>query len=330
MIENVIARPFPRKPAVAILGLLAAILVASLIGLQSAQASDVLHVPNDFNTIQAAVDAASPGDVIRVAPGTYNENVVITTADLRLRGQRDGDEEEEDDDDGDEEGDGGDGNAILDGTGLGGIGIHLLNTSGVRVSGFVVQNFEAGVVLDNIQDSHVSNIEAKYNDSDVASLRGGLQLVNSHDNRVTHVYAHHNGHNGITLKGGSTSNTLRRNTANDNGQNPAVAASFGGCGVQLISSGNHDNIINGNETLRNGWGIQVGAGSNGNRVIRNESHENQRAGVVTLDSATDNVIVRNDATGNGLADVAPSGTFDLFDQGDLNNIWRNNQGSSNF
>ncbi|MDA0735284.1 MAG: hypothetical protein O2860_12015, partial [Chloroflexi bacterium] len=59
MIENVIARPFPRKPAVAILGLLAAILVASLIGLQSAQASDVLHVPNDFNTIQAAVDAAS-------------------------------------------------------------------------------------------------------------------------------------------------------------------------------------------------------------------------------------------------------------------------------
>jgi hypothetical protein len=32
-----------------------------------------------YSTIQDAVNAASPGDIIKVCPGTYNENVVITS-----------------------------------------------------------------------------------------------------------------------------------------------------------------------------------------------------------------------------------------------------------
>ncbi len=37
-----------------------------------------------FDTIQAAVDASSPGDVVRVCPGTYVENVVVLTDDLTI------------------------------------------------------------------------------------------------------------------------------------------------------------------------------------------------------------------------------------------------------
>jgi hypothetical protein len=45
-------------------------------------------VPREYPTIQAAVDAAHPGDLVRIAPGIYHEQVVVpsTKKDLVLRG----------------------------------------------------------------------------------------------------------------------------------------------------------------------------------------------------------------------------------------------------
>src|SRR5215203_2169688 len=40
-------------------------------------------------TIQAAVDAASPGDTVLVPPGTYHESVTITKSGLTIKGTRD-------------------------------------------------------------------------------------------------------------------------------------------------------------------------------------------------------------------------------------------------
>lgn len=45
-----------------------------------------INVPEDFDTIQAAVDAANPGDLILIAPGVYNEAVDVETDDLTIRG----------------------------------------------------------------------------------------------------------------------------------------------------------------------------------------------------------------------------------------------------
>ncbi len=39
-----------------------------------------------FSSIQAAVNAAAPGDTIFICPGTYNEQVVVTTSNLTIRG----------------------------------------------------------------------------------------------------------------------------------------------------------------------------------------------------------------------------------------------------
>ncbi len=79
--------------------LIAAAMTLSLMAIGSGQvlAKAPLVVDNDkvewpkagFTTIQAAVDAASPGDTIRVCPGVYAENVVIgsTKSDITLKGE---------------------------------------------------------------------------------------------------------------------------------------------------------------------------------------------------------------------------------------------------
>ena len=43
----------------------------------AASPAAVLRVPQDHATIQGAIDAAAPGDVIRVGPGTYRESLVL-------------------------------------------------------------------------------------------------------------------------------------------------------------------------------------------------------------------------------------------------------------
>jgi hypothetical protein len=48
--------------------------------------SATLRVPDDHDTIQAAVDAAAPGDLILISPGVYKEAVTVSTEDLTIRG----------------------------------------------------------------------------------------------------------------------------------------------------------------------------------------------------------------------------------------------------
>ena len=55
-------------------------------GAIDASAEDVRAVPDEYDTIQAAVDAAAEGDLVLVSPGTYKEAVTVTTADITIRG----------------------------------------------------------------------------------------------------------------------------------------------------------------------------------------------------------------------------------------------------
>ena len=47
--------------------------------------ADILHVPGDFPTIQAAIDAAMDGDEVEVHPGTYNETINLLGKAITVR-----------------------------------------------------------------------------------------------------------------------------------------------------------------------------------------------------------------------------------------------------
>src|SRR5215212_3737455 len=95
-------------------------------------------------TIQAAVDAANPGDTVRVPPGIYHENVLVAKDNITIKGQS---------------------GAILDGTGLpGNSGITVRSPSpsarinGFRVTGLQIQNYSRnGVILIRVDNYQIED-----------------------------------------------------------------------------------------------------------------------------------------------------------------------------
>jgi hypothetical protein len=83
---------------------------------------DVRSVPDEYDTIQSAVDAAEPGDLVLVGPGTYVEAVTVRTPDVVIRGL---DRNE----------------VVLDGEFELDNGIHVLDADGVAVENLTVRNY---------------------------------------------------------------------------------------------------------------------------------------------------------------------------------------------
>ncbi|MFE7775098.1 nitrous oxide reductase family maturation protein NosD [Streptomyces sp. NPDC057445] len=63
-----------------------ALMVTSGLGAAAPARAAVTHDVHPGESIQTAVNAAKPGDVIDIAPGTYYESVTVTKSDLTLRG----------------------------------------------------------------------------------------------------------------------------------------------------------------------------------------------------------------------------------------------------
>jgi parallel beta-helix repeat protein len=282
-----------------------------------AHAGQPIKVPEDYATIQAAVEAAAPGDKILIGPGEYNENVVIDVYGVQLIARE------------------GLHTVIIDGTDLGvpgsGVdGIHVM-ADGVVLKHLVVRNFNA-YVGPGVVDFRVGILVGDSEDCEIkenlAYLNGdGIVLRDSSDCKVKDNIARNNIHNGFFLRNESHDNEVKDNVALDNGpdMNPApdfVPAGVG-CGIQLSFKSN-DNDLEGNSLSGNGRGLQFDRGSTANGAKKNVSTNNSRFGIAALavggqPAASGNTIKNNTVLANG--------EFDLIDQGfppAVGNEWKNN------
>jgi len=124
-----------------------------------------IRVPGDHPSIQAAVDAASPGDLLLVEPGVYREAVRVTTPYLTLRGT---DRNE----------------VILDGGFELPNGVHVLDAPGVTVENMTARNYLLnGFYWIGVRGYRGSYLTA-YNNGDY-----GIYAFDSVHGQMDHSYA---------------------------------------------------------------------------------------------------------------------------------------------
>ena len=134
-------------------------------GAPDAASDGVLEVPAEFDTIQAAVDAASPGDLVLISPGTYNEAVNVTTDEITIRGL---DRNE----------------VVLDGEFQLDNGIRVLGASNVIVENLTAQNYTSNGVFWTSVDGYRGSYITAYRNGDY-----GVYAFDSVKGQLDHSYA---------------------------------------------------------------------------------------------------------------------------------------------
>ena len=154
-------------------------------------ASSTIAVPNDYSTIQAAIDAASAGDTVFVNAGTYQENVVVNKSIFLIGGNVN--------------------TTIIDGFAAGGT-VVFVTANNVTVSGFTIKSHsdssDMGLVLSG---SNFSNI----NENVITGLWSQSAVVldlNSCYNSLLDNYIAKSWGIGIDLRNNSSGNRIINNT----------------------------------------------------------------------------------------------------------------------
>jgi hypothetical protein len=215
-------------------------------------AATIRTVPVPYATIQSAVDASSPGDTVSIAPGSYDEQVIVTTSNLTITGS-------------------GAGSTIIQPTSVVANSTSLITgrpiaaivlvdgASGVTIEQLSVDGSFAGTLLGCspsfigifyraasglVSETHVANIFTPFNPSCQGSIGIFVQSGNGGPKQNSDVVIDSNtvdnyGKNGITANGGGTAVTVTDNIVT--GRGPLGLGDAAQNGVQL-GNGAHGKI----------------------------------------------------------------------------------------
>ena len=226
-----------KRASAIMLALLLTSMLTLAFNIQPANAGTIT-VPDDYATIQGAINAASDGDTINVRAGTYYENVIINKK-VSLVGEDRG-------------------TTIIDGSGNGNVVCMTSAADTANISSFTLRNgrgINDGAGID-VQSSSNHTITGNI----ITDNQRGLRLQFSRYNVICDNEITSNIETGIELRS-SHWNSIFRNTASGNGLN-----------IWII--GSSVNNIAGNEVADGDWGICLTESFN--NTLRNNNMKQNR------------------------------------------------------
>jgi parallel beta-helix repeat protein len=255
-------------------------------------------VPDDYSTIQEAINNAQSGDKIYVKEGTYEENIKITKS-IELVGES------------------------MDFTIISGVeDDHVVDieADGVTVEGFTIQNSgadKAGVYIDTV---HYAVVRMNI----VQSSSFGIKLFSSNGNNISDNFLVDNLFNGFRSEA-SHMTKFSRNVVEDNGVN----------GLFFNFTSTFNDIL-GNRVKKNGIeqpeikllnvkkygtpaGLVIDSASRSNSIKANAIEENI-AGVSNIGASENNQIFKNDLRRN-LEKQAFDTSISIWNADDGGNYW---------
>lgn len=275
----------------------------------------VIDVPGDFATIQEAVDAAAPGDVVRVRGGFKDQGVIdVFTDGLTLDGTR----------------------AHLEGRDDLAARFQIF-ADDVRITGFTLKRMRIWIIggdrveVSGNHVSHTGSALAVFGGSRAARVVHnqahnsvhGLFLTDTEANHVEGNVFQHNRSVGIILtgEGPANDNVLIGNVVNGNLRGVRIFGSHGNrlsactangsdvAGILLFEATN--NVVTDCTANGNGFGGIVLIDSDGNTISQSHANGNKDVGVKLIE-ADGNTVEDSRAHGNEVCDAVDGGAGNVF------------------